>query len=72
MSDGVPADVPLDGQDEGPEPAPTGRRESFDEIGEGLDKRGLGSETTPANPLSPDAGLSSTQAADELAEPPSG
>ena len=59
MTDGVPADVPLDTQEEGPNPAATGRPGELDEQGESLDKRGLGSETTPANPVSPDAGLAS-------------
>lgn len=37
----------------------TGTPAGFDEQGESLDERGLGTDVTPANPLSPDAGISS-------------
>lgn len=48
----------------------TGNPAGFDEQGESLDERGSGTGPTPANPLSPDAGISS--APDAPASPGTG
>jgi hypothetical protein len=59
MTDSVPADVPLDSQQEAPDASGGASTGESDDVGVKLDERGAAPEPSPANPLSADAGISS-------------
>lgn len=54
----MPADIPLDSQDEEPDRSTTGPAlGDLDEKGEDLDEKGLAPEPSPANPIAEDASM---------------